>query len=136
MSSELKEYFKNMFKDVDSNIILDEEQINAIINQNKYTLVLAGAGCGKATTMVGKVYLNETLVISYTRKAVEELRDIINDIFNINVEVTTFHSLAYKYVRELFRNRKCQVVDYHFKEEIIYDYINQKFINNTNRRHL
>ena len=136
ISDELRAYFKNMFKDVDSNIVLDDDQINAIINDNPAILILAGAGTGKTTTMVAKVkYLvdikhvdpSKILVISYTRKAVEELRDIINDKFDINSEVTTFHSLAYKYVKQLFMNRKCAVVDYNFREEVFYDYINKMF---------
>jgi len=136
ISDELRDYFKNMYKDVDPNIVLDDDQINAIINDNPAVLILAGAGTGKTTTMVAKVkYLvdikhvdpSKILVISYTRKAVDELRDIINDKFDINSEVTTFHSLAYKYVRNLFINKKCGVVDYNFKEKVFYDYINEKF---------
>ena len=136
MSEELKMYFKNMFSTIDSNIVLDDSQIQAIINDDKYTLILAGAGTGKTTTMVGKVkYLvdikkvdpSKILVISYTKKAVEELQTIIIDEFNLNVNVTTFHSLAYKYIRNIFSNRKCTIVDYNEKEEIFYDFINDMF---------
>ena len=55
MTSELQEYFRNMFLSIDENIVLDEDQISAITDENKYTLILAGAGTGKTTTMVGKV---------------------------------------------------------------------------------
>lgn len=133
MSLELKEYFDNMFSKIDSNIKLDEDQVSAITNDDNYVLILAGAGTGKTTTMVGKVkYLvdikkvdpSKILVISYTKKAVEELRTMINDEFNINADVTTFHSLAFKYVRKIFRDRKCEIVDYNTKEKIFYDFIN------------
>jgi len=136
MNEELKEYFKNMFINIDKNIVLDEEQINAILNDSKYTLILAGAGTGKTTTMVAKVkYLvdikkvdpKRILVISYTKKAVEELQSLIIDEFGINTNVTTFHSLAYKYVRNIFMNRKCEIVDYNKKESIFYDFINDMF---------
>lgn len=136
MSEELKEYFKTIYKDVDSKIVFDDDQINAITNDNDYVLVLAGAGTGKTTTMVGKVkYLvdikkvdpSRILVISYTKKAVEELQDLINNKFGINAYVTTFHSLAYKFVRNIFKNRKCIVVDYNLKEKIFYDYMNNLF---------
>ena len=139
VSDELRNYFQNMFKEIDPNIVLDDDQINAVINDDPAVLILAGAGTGKTTTMVAKVkYLvdikhvdpSKILVVSYTRKAVEELRDIINDKFNINSEVTTFHSLAYKYIRKLFSNRKCEVVDYNFRESIFYDYINNMYKNN------
>ena len=136
MNEELNNYFKNMFIDVDKNIVLDSDQINAILDDSKYTLVLAGAGTGKTTTMVGKVkYLvdikkinpSKILVISYTKKAVEELEELIIDKFGINTAVTTFHSLAYKYVRSIFQNRKCAIVDYNKRNEIFYDYINNLF---------
>ena len=136
ISDELRAYFKNMFKDVDPNVVLDDDQINAVINDNPAVLILVGAGTGKTTTMTAKVkYLvdikhvdpSKILVISYTRKAVEELRDIINDSFDINCEVTTFHSLAYKYIKDLFSNRKCEVVDYNFKEAVFLEYINKIF---------
>lgn len=136
MTEELKDYFNNMFSNVDKNIVLDDDQISAILSDNKYTLILAGAGTGKTTTMVGKVkYLvdikkinpSKILVISYTKKAVQELEELIVDEFGINAEVVTFHSLAYKYVREIFKNRKCKIVDFNEKERIFYDYINDKF---------
>ena len=138
VSDELRNYFQNMFKEIDPNIVLDDDQINAVINDDPAVLILAGAGTGKTTTMVAKVkYLvdikhvdpSKILVISYTRKDVEELRDIINDKFNINSEVTTFHSLAFKYVRKLFNNRKCAIADYNFKESVFYDYINDMNLN-------
>lgn len=136
MTEEIKNYFKTIFYNVDKNIVLDDDQIAAILSDNKYTLILAGAGTGKTTTMVAKVkYLvdikkvdpSKILVISYTKKAVQELEELIIDEFGINAEVSTFHSLAYKYVRNIFKNKKCEVVDYNKKEEIFYDYINQLF---------
>ena len=41
MNNDLKDYFKNMFASVDKNIVLDDDQINAILCDDKYTLVLA-----------------------------------------------------------------------------------------------
>lgn len=51
MNEELKEYFKNMFVNVDKNIVLDDDQIRAILNDDDYTLILAGAGTGKTTPL-------------------------------------------------------------------------------------
>lgn len=128
-----KEYFNNMFKDIDPNIVLDEEQIKAITSDDKYALVLAGAGTGKTTTIGAKVkYLvdiknidpSRILVMSYTKKATEELRNLIIDKFSIPAYVTTFHSLGLKYIKHIFNNRKCTIVDYNEKEKIFYDYMN------------
>ena len=49
-----KDYFDNMYKGIDDNIHLDEEQCKAILADEKYSLIIAGAGTGKTTTMVSK----------------------------------------------------------------------------------
>ena len=55
-----KDYFDHMFDEVDANILLDEEQRKAILIDEDYSLVIAGAGSGKTTTMAAKVkYLVE-----------------------------------------------------------------------------
>ncbi|MCR4581342.1 MAG: UvrD-helicase domain-containing protein [Bacilli bacterium] len=136
MDNNLSRYFNNMFKSVDKNIKLDEDQIKAITSDAKHTLVLAGAGTGKTTTMVAKVkYLvdikkvdpSRILVISYTKNAVNELKRIINDHFKINCTVTTFHSLGYSYIRKIFNGYKCYVVDNNEKEEIFIEYLNKLY---------
>ena len=82
-----KDYFDNILSDIDSKIKLDEEQRRAVIIDDDYCLLVAGAGAGKTTTMAAKVkYLvekkhinpEEIIVISYTNKAIGELRDRIN----------------------------------------------------------
>lgn len=87
---ENKEYFENMYKGIDDNIHLDEEQCKAILADEKYSLIIAGAGTGKTTTMVSKVkYLvdkknadpERILVMSYTRKATEEIAERIEENF-------------------------------------------------------
>lgn len=81
-----KEYFDNMFKNIDDNIILDVEQRKAILCDEDSSLIITGAGSGKTTTMAAKVkYLVERkhidpskiVVISYTNKATDELEDRI-----------------------------------------------------------
>ena len=106
---EEKEYFDNMFKEIDKNIMLDENQRRIILTDEKYTMVIAGAGSGKTTTITAKVnYLiekqkikdDEIIIISYTNKAVEELKNRINKDFKHNVNVTTFHKLGYQIIKE------------------------------------
>lgn len=103
-----KDYFDNMFKDVDENIILDEEQRRAIIIDEDYSLVVAGAGSGKTTTMVAKVkYLIERkhinpkniILLSFTNNSVDDIDILLNDKFKLNVEVLTFHKLGMKFLR-------------------------------------
>ena len=110
---EYKEYFDNMFMEVDPKIILDEEQRKAVLIDEDYSLVVAGAGSGKTTTMAAKVrYLvekcnvnpKEIILLAFTNKAVEELDERINGTFKLNVEVLTFHKLGMKFIRRLFDN--------------------------------
>ena len=131
-----RNYFDNMFKGIDDNIHLDEEQIKAILSEEDYSLIIAGAGTGKTTTMAAKVkYLvdikkvdpQKILVMSYTKKATQELEKRIVDDFNISAFVTTFHSLGYTYIKNIFRNRKCLIVDSNERESIFFDYFKELF---------
>ena len=96
-----KEYFDNILSACDKNIMLDEEQRKAIVTDEDYNIVIAGAGAGKTTTVAGKVkYLvdklnidpKDILLISFTNKAVKELKERINDQLGIPCPISTFHS--------------------------------------------
>jgi DNA helicase-4 len=50
-----KSYFDNLLKDIDPNIKLDDEQRRAVVADDDYCLLVAGAGAGKTTTMAAKV---------------------------------------------------------------------------------
>lgn len=138
LSNKYKDYFKNMFKGIDDNIVLDDEQIRAILSDEDSALIIAGAGTGKTTTMTAKVkYLvdikkvdpSKILVMSYTKKATQELEKRILGDFNIPAHITTFHSLGYEYIRNIFENRKCSVVDFNDRETIFFDYFCEIFKN-------
>ena len=103
---------------------LDRQQIESIENDSQNTLVVAGAGTGKTTTIIGKIkwILNRwirdrrniprILVISFTHATRIELEKRIlaeilsnDEIFKIYhpgvfLMVETFHSLALKIVKE------------------------------------
>ena len=104
-----KQYLDHILSKVDPSISLDEEQRKVVLSDEDYTLVIAGAGAGKTTTVAAKVrYLVERkgvdpkkiLVISYTNKAVGELKDKINKALGIPCPVTTFHSTGYAILRK------------------------------------
>ena len=133
---ENKEYFENMYKGIDDNIHLDEEQCKAILADEKYSLIIAGSGTGKTTTMVSKVkYLvdkknadpERILVMSYTRKATEEIAERIEENFGLPVHVTTFHSLGYEYIKEIFNDKKCIILDSNKLNEIRLNYFRKIF---------
>ena len=132
----LEDYFNNMFKGIDDNIKLDDEQRVAILTDEDNTLIVAGAGSGKTTTMIGKVkYLveilgvseDDILVISFTNKAVLELKEKLNDDFNLGVKVCTFHKLGFDLLKTLLEknfsvlsNNKDMIADY-FNKTLIKD---------------
>lgn len=134
-----KEYFLNMYKGIDDNILLDKEQIRAILSDEDFSLIIAGAGTGKTTTMASKVkYLvdkkginpSDILVMSFTKKATEELEKRILIDFGIPANIMTFHSLGLMYIREIFKNRKCYAVDENIRTEIFMQYFNEKVFPN------
>ena len=101
-------YFDHILEDIDPAIKLDDEQRRAVVTDDDYCLLVAGAGAGKTTTMAAKVkYLvekqhvnpEEIIVISYTRKAIGELKDRINKGLHIPAEICTFHKFAYDIVK-------------------------------------
>ena len=98
---EEKDYLDNILKDIDPDISLDDDQRRVVLSDEDYSLVIAGAGAGKTTTVAAKVkYLVEKqkidpeqiLIISFTNKAVNELRDKINKDLSIPCPIATFHS--------------------------------------------
>ncbi len=113
-----KDYLDNILKKCDPLISLDKEQREVVLSNEDNTLVIAGAGAGKTTTVAAKVrYLVEKqninpekiLVISFTNKAVEELRERINECLNIPCLISTFHSVGYSILKggEPFTKKNC-----------------------------
>lgn len=126
-----KEYLDTILSKVDPAISLDEDQRKAVLSDEDYTLVVAGAGAGKTTTMAAKVkYLVEKkhvnpediLVISFTNKAVGELNDKICKALRINCPVSTFHRTGYTILREQDLN-KHNIKDEGFMWSVVLDYL-------------
>ena len=126
-----KHYLDTVLSKVDPAISLDEEQRMVVLTDEDYMLVVAGAGAGKTTTVAAKVkYLVERkgvapeqiLVISFTNKAVGELRDKINKALKINCPVTTFHKTGYAILRKQDAYKK-NVVDSGFMFDVINNYL-------------
>lgn len=104
-----KEYLDTILYKDDPNILLDEEQRKVVLSDEDYTLVIAGAGAGKTTTIEAKVkYLiekqsinpNRILVISFTRKATNELQDRFKKL-GLPVNISTFHSISNNIIKNI-----------------------------------
>ena len=101
-----KEYLDNI---LNSNVKLDNDQRKVVLSDEDYTLVVAGAGAGKSTTVAAKVkYLierkgikpSEILVISFTNESVKDLHKKIHIGLGINCEICTFHKVGYKIIKD------------------------------------
>jgi len=97
-----KERWQQFFDVVESNP-LTEQQRDAIITDEVNNLIIAGAGTGKTSTLMGKVgYLlekgiakpDEILLLSFTSKAAGELAERIKEKFDTDLTVSTFHKLG------------------------------------------
>lgn len=96
---------------------LDEQQINCILEDAHNHLVIAGAGTGKTTTIVGLVkYLlkseicasDEILMLSFTNKSAAEMQLRIKKETGIDMDIFTFHKLGTEIIRSV-EGKKCSV---------------------------
>lgn len=141
---ENKPYLDSILKDVDPKIKLDDDQRRVILTDEDYCLVIAGAGAGKTTTVAAKVkYLvekehvapNQILVVSFTNKAVNELREKLNRDLKIECPVATFHSTGNAILRKQ-TEEKLNIVDSMKLYFVIQDYFkncilkNESMVNN------
>lgn len=98
--NQIKKY-PNIFSRSNKNHTLSQSR--SIISEEKNTLVVAGAGSGKTSTIIGRIYYlvivkkilpQNILVITYTTNAAKELKKRLNQINNI--EIKTIHSYGKK----------------------------------------
>ncbi|MBR5995880.1 MAG: UvrD-helicase domain-containing protein [Eubacteriaceae bacterium] len=82
---------------------LDDQQLRCITKEARSHLVLAGAGTGKTTTIVGYVkYLlkknkclpNDILVLSFTNSSAAEMSERLNKEIGQPITALTFHKLG------------------------------------------
>ena len=100
--------FKPFFDRVESNP-LTEQQRQAIVHDEDNALVIAGAGTGKTSTVVGKVGFilkkgwaspDEILLLAFTTKAADEMRERIAKKLGADVKVRTFHGLGLEIIAQ------------------------------------
>ena len=132
-----KSYLDGILSEVDPNIKLDDEQREVILSDEDYTLVIAGAGAGKTTTVSAKVkYLverkgirpDQILVISFTNKAVGELQDKINKALKIDCPVTTFHKTGYAIRRRQETEERVRIVTEGYMFNVVNDYLKHNIL--------
>jgi len=102
--------FKDFFDHVESQP-LTQNQREACVKNEQYNLVLAGAGTGKTSTMVGRAgYLikahiaepSQVLMLAFGNDAAQEMSERINLKLNIDgFTVKTFHSLGKQIITQV-----------------------------------
>ena len=109
-----KKKFSEYFNTIEA-YPLTEDQIDACIIDEDNNLVLAGAGTGKTSTMVGRAgfLLNsdqaqpkDILMLAFANKASEEMQERIHDrIKRDDLNISTFHKLGIKIISEVERGK-------------------------------
>jgi DNA helicase-4 len=112
---------------------LTQEQRQAIVTNEDSTLVVASAGSGKTSLLVGKVgYLlekniadpSEILVLAFNRNAKEEITERIRTRLGVEPEVHTFHSFGLKVIAEA-HERKPSLASFVEEQHQYFQHINQ-----------
>lgn len=134
-----REYLDNILKSVDPVVVLDEDQRKVILTDEDYCLVIAGAGAGKTTTVAAKVkYLvdkkgvdpSQILVVSFTNKAVHELKEKIQGALGIECPIATFHSTGNAIIHKHSPEEKLNIVDNVRLYFVIRDYFRGSILQN------
>ena len=97
---------------LDKNLnFLNKHQLEAVKKTNGSLLVLAGAGSGKTSVLILKIYYilisklampNQILAVTFTNKAANEMKLRITKMINNTIEgwwIGTFHSISAKILR-------------------------------------
>jgi len=93
---------------------LNKEQLQAATAPLGHNLVIASAGTGKTSTIVGRIaYLlqegikpEEILLLTFTNKAAQEMKERV-EVFlpgAKNIEAGTFHAVSYRWLKKLNKN--------------------------------
>jgi len=105
-----EDYFDKMF-----DYPLDKQQRIAVLSDEDYTQVIAGAGSGKTTTIQAKVKFlvekmgispNKILLLAFNKSAKEEMQTRICEDMGIDVDVHTFHSFGLFITRNMSGPRR------------------------------
>lgn len=133
---------QSLLSNIDGGKSLDNQQREAIIRDEDNSLIIAGAGCGKTTTIMGKVnYINnrlkispeEILLISFTKKSAE---DLASKVSIRGIDAKTFHKLGLDIIKNVEKS-KASLYDqdsiYFLKDTFKKLVTNDKYLNVLNK---
>lgn len=106
IKNELEKY-KDFFDNVESNPLTERQRLSVVTDEDN-DLVVAGAGSGKTSVIVAKImYLlekklaqpEEILVLSYNKKAQEEIAERLATKTEQKPDIMTFHGLGFNILK-------------------------------------
>ena len=119
---------------------LDNQQLNCISKNIHNHLIIAGAGTGKTTTVVGKIkYLLKTnqycpkdiLVLSFTHASATEMNKRIHKETGENIAASTFHKLGMQIITTV-EGKKPKITTLNLtkfiKEQLFYNLQNKHYL--------
>jgi DNA helicase-4 len=121
---------KNRHRDFFSKYRLDPNQVEAVVKDDQYNLVIAAAGSGKTRVLTTRIaYLvhcgvdpSKILALAYTNQACDEMQDRLSNEFGVsNVRVTTLHSFGRSLVVNHGKEMKNSVADNDKQIEFVRD---------------
>jgi DNA helicase-2/ATP-dependent DNA helicase PcrA len=92
---------------------LNTEQYQAATSTHKRNLIIASAGTGKTSTIVGRIGFllqngikpQEIMLLTFTNKAAAEMIERVASFFGKNtaskIEAGTFHAVSYRWLKKL-----------------------------------
>jgi len=107
------EKYQDFFDNIESHP-LTESQRRTIVTDEKHNLIVAGAGTGKTSTIVGKAgYVlqkelakpHEILLVCFARKARDEIEERVLARLGQKLNVETFHSLGLKIIADVDKSK-------------------------------
>jgi len=114
----------------------NEEQEAVIESPSRAKQVIAGAGSGKTTTMIGLLSANEskakidpkrTLIVTFTNKATDEFKTrLLKNKLSESYRISTFHAFCYQIIQEyhpIYLNQSIGILDPKDKELFTIDYL-------------
>ncbi|RVT74451.1 hypothetical protein EOD40_13145 [Flavobacterium sufflavum] len=132
-----KEKLNLYFDDIEGKK-LDDQQRTAIITDEYSNLIIAGAGSGKTLTILGKVkYLIEQknvkpeniLLLSFTKKTVDELNERLKDI-GLSTRANTFHKLGYDTIKK-YHTTLPSVTNENTLRKVVKEYLEKEIFNDA-----
>ena len=130
--------FKPLFDKIEDNPLTFAQRKSIVIDEDS-TLVVAGAGTGKTSTVVGKVsYLlkkkeikpNEILALVYGKNAATEMKQRVKEKTGEDIDIRTFHSIG-RLIVQNYEGSKNKISDAATSE-----YVNKNLITNILREML